>query len=344
MDMQDLVNPPAPLKLVTGSRSAPRRMKVQKNFATFSISALLAATTLSASAAQLSGDARAAIPHDVQQLVVIDYKAMQNSNTAMQLRDRVMPPDLKQFEEALRKSGLNDNHDVDQLAFALFRLGNSSDTLETVGIAQGQFDMDSILANFKKQKVVPKTIRTNKTYPLARTGMVLCFVDPSTMVFGSPEAVKAALDVRDGLKPGMLTNGSIMDAMRSVDSQPLWSVLDKSGTQIMMKQVLGEAGSVADYESVRKRLDSSWYGMDFQHGVKFNLTISTGDTFAAATVSSLLSAAVIYKKMSGNETEKAALAATDISSSSGLLNIHFATSDNDFNSLLNASLFQSMVR
>jgi hypothetical protein len=344
MDMQDLVNLPAPLKLVTGSRSAPRRMKVQKNFATFSISALLAATTLSASAAQLSGDARAAIPHDVQQLVVIDYKAMQNSNTAMQLRDRVMPPDLKQFEEALRKSGLNDNHDVDQLAFALFRLGNSADSLETVGIAQGQFDMDSIMANFKKQKVVPKTIRTNKTYPLARTGMVLCFVDPSTMVFGSPEAVKAALDVRDGLKPGMLTNGSIMDAMRSVDSQPLWSVLDKSGTQIMMKQVLGEAGSVADYESVRKRLDSSWYGMDFQHGVKFNLTISTGDTFAAATVSSLLSAAVIYKKMSGNETEKAALAATDISSSSGLLNIHFATSDNDFNSLLNSSLFQSMVR
>ena len=269
---------------------------------------------------------------------------MQNSNTAMELRDRVMPPDLKQFEEALRHSGLNENHDVDQLAFALFRLRNSADSLETVGIAQGQFDMDSILANFRKQKIAPKMIRTNKTYPLARTGMVLSFVDPSTMVFGSPEAVKAALDVRDGFAPGMLTNSSIMDAMRTVDSQPLWSVLDKKGTQIMMKQVLGEAGSVADYESVRKRLESSWYGMDFAHGVKFNLTISTGDSFAAATVSSLLSAAVIYKKMSGNEVEKAALAATDISSNSGLLNIHFATSDNDFNSLLNSSLFQSMVR
>jgi hypothetical protein len=163
------------------------------------------------------------------------------------------------------------------------------------------------------------------------------------MVFGSPEAVKAALNVRDGLAPGLLTNGSVMDAMRSVDSQSLWSVLDKKGTQIMMKQVLGEAGSVADYESVRKRLESSWYGMDFQHGVKFDLTIATGDTFAAATVSSLLSAAVIYKKMSGDQVEKAALAATDISSNSGLLNIHFATSDGDFNSLLNSSLFQSMV-
>lgn len=314
-----------------------------KFFARISVPALLATMTVAAPAAQLSGDARAAIPHDVQQLVVIDYRAMQNSTTAMELRDRVMPPDLKQFDEAIRKSGLNDNHDVDQLAFAMFRTSTSSDTLDTVGIAQGQFDVQGIMANFRKQKVLGKLVRTNRVYPLAHTGMVLCFFDPSTMVFGSMEAVKAALNVRDGYAPGMLTNGPMMEAMQSVDSEPLWSVLDKAGTQTMMKSVLGEAGTVADFESVRKRLDSSWYGMDFQHGVKFDLTISTGDSFAAATVSSLLSAAIVYKKMSGDETEKAALAATDISSNSGQLTIHFATSDNDFNSLLKSSMFQSMV-
>ena len=312
-------------------------------FVRFSALAATAAIAVGAQAAQLTGDARAAIPHDVQQLVVIDYRAMQNSNTAMELRDRVMPPELKQFDEAIRKSGLNDNHDVDQLAFALFRTNASSDSLETVGIAQGQFDVAGITGSFRKSKVQAKLVRTNRVYPLAHTGMVLCFFDPSTMVFGSMEAVRVALDVRDGYAPGMLTNSSMIEAMQSVDSEPLWSVLDKTGTQTMMKGVLGEAGSVADYESVRKRLDSSWYGMDFQHGVKFNLTIATGDSFAAATVSSLLSAAIVYKKMSGDETEKAALAATDISSNSGQLSIHFATSDNDFNSLLKSSLFQSMV-
>jgi len=309
---------------------------VFKVFARVSISAMFLGMGLSATAAQLSGDARAAIPREVQQLVVIDYRAMQNSNSAMELRDRLMPPDLKQFDEALQKSGLNDNHDVDQLAFALFRVSGAPDDLETIGIAQGQFDEPGIMANFKRQRVAPKVIRSNRTYPLGKTGFVLSFVDPSTMVFGSPEAVKAALDVRDGLTAGMLTNGVIMDAMHSVDSQPLWSVLDKKGTEVMMKQVLGEAGSVADYESVRKRLLSSWYGMDFQHGVKFDLTISTGDTFAAATVSSLLSAAIIYKRMSGNDTEKAALSNTDISSNSGQLTVHFAATDNDFNNLLNS--------
>lgn len=294
-------------------------------------------------AAQLSGDARASIPHDVQQLVVVDYQAMQNSTSAMELRSRVMPPDLKQFDEALRRSGLNENHDVEDLAFALYRIPGTASQLETVGVAQGQFDTDGILAGFRKQKVRPLTVRSNRIWPMAHTGMVLCFVDPSTMIFGSKQAVTQSLNARDGVSSNMLTNGPMMDAMRSVDSAPLWSILDQEGTQTMMKQILGQAGSVADYDSVRKRLLASWYAMDFTHGVSFDLTLSTGDSFAAATVSSLLNAAVLYRKMSGSATEKQALAATDVSSSGGMLTVHFATSDDNFASLLQSSLFQSMV-
>jgi hypothetical protein len=204
--------------------------------------------------------------------------------------------------------------------------------------------MQDILANFRKDKVKATLIRTNRVYPMAKTGMVICFVDASTMVFGSKDAVDKALDARDGVGQSLLNNGPMMDAMRSVDSQPLWSILDDKGTQTMMRQVLGEAGSLTDFESVRKRLIGSWYGMDFQHGVKFDLTISTGDSFAAATISSLLTAAVLVRKMSGSDAEKSALKATDISSDSGRLGIHFATSDSEFNNLLHSPLFESMVR
>ncbi len=309
-----------------------------------SVLTLLGVAAAVAQAAQLSTDARSAIPHEVQQMVVIDYRAMQNSDTAMQLRDRVMPPDLKQFDEALKRSGLNENHDVDQLAFALFRTAQSSEEVTTLGIAEGQFSVDEILANFKKKGIKPTVVRTNRIFPMGKTGMVLCFVDPSTMVFGGTDAVKASLEARDGNVPNLLTNATFMDAMRSVESEALWSILDQKGTQTMMKQVLGEAGSVADFESVRKRLLVSWYSMNFQHGVKFDLTIATGDAFAAATISSLLNAAVIYRKMSASDAEKAALAGTDISSNSGRLSVHFSASDADFNSLLKSQLFQSMVR
>jgi hypothetical protein len=306
--------------------------------------AALVGAALPASAAQLNNDARAAIPREVQQLVVVDYRAMQESQSAMQLRERVMPPELKQFDDALRKSGLNDNHDVDSLAFALYRLSGATDQLETVGIAQGQFAVDELVANFRRQRVRATVVRTNRIFPMGKTGMVLCFVDASTMVFGSMTAVKQSLDVRDGMAQSLLNNGTMMEEMRNVDSDPLWSILDAKGTQTMMRGVLGEAGSVADYESVRKRLLGSWYSMNFQHGVRFDLTLSTGDTFAAATLSSLLNAAVLYRRVSGSEAEKAAMAETDVSSHSGRLTVHFASSDAQFNSLLRSTLFQSMVR
>ena len=315
-----------------------------KTLLKISIPAILLAAAASVPAAQLSTDARTAIPRDVQQLVAIDYHAMENSTSAMNLRDRVMPPGLKRFEDALHKSGLNENHDVEALAFALFRAKGEGDQLDTVGIAQGQFSVQDIVANFRAQKLKATLVRTNKVYPLAKTGMVVCFVDPSTMVFGDPEAVTKALDARDGVAPNLETNGQMMDAMNSVDSEPLWSILDQKGTQAMMKQVLGEAGSLTDFETVQKRLQASWYGMDFQHGVKFNLTVSTGDSFAAATISSLLSAALILRRMSGSDAEKQALSATSISSDSGRLSIHFATSDAQFSSLLQSPLFQGMVR
>ncbi len=134
-----------------------------------------------------------------------------------------------------------------------------------------------------------------------------------------------------------------MEAMRSVDTEPLWSILDQKGTQTMMRQVLGEAGSLTDYETVRKRMQASWYSMNFQHGVKFDLTISTGDPFVAATVSSIMSAALMVRKMSGSEAEKQALSATTIASDAGRLSVHFATTDNGFNSLLQSPLFRGMV-
>jgi hypothetical protein len=315
-----------------------------KAFLKVSVPSLLFAVAASAPAAQLSTDARNAVPHDVQQLVAIDYHTMENSTSASDLRERVMPPELKRFAEALQKSGLNENHDVDQLAFVLFRAKTGDDRLDMVGIAQGQFSVQDIFANFRKQRVKPTLVRTNKLYPLAKTGMVVCFVDPSTMVFGDPEAVGKALDARDGIAPSLLNNAPMMDAMNTVDSAPLWSILDKKGTQTMMGQIAGEAGSSADFDSIRKKLVASWYSMDFQHGVKFDLTISTGDPFASATLSSLLNAALTVRKMSGTEAEKQALTATTLASNSGRMTIHFATTDAQFSSLLQSPLFRGMVR
>lgn len=295
-------------------------------------------------AAPLGNGARAAIPRDLQQLIVVDYRAMQNSQAAMDLKGRVLPPELKQLEQALKQSGLNENHDVDGLAFAAFRAGPSPDSTRIVGIAQGNFQLDEIVANFKKKKVKPLLLRANKIYPMGNSGMLVTFLDPSTLVFGTKEAVKSALDTRDGMAESMLYNTAMLDMMQGVDSEPLWSILDQKGTQIMMKSVLGEAAQLADYESVKKQLLSSRYTMNFRSGVKFNLDVITPNTFTAATMSSLLNAAALYKKMSGTSTEKQAIEATSIDSDAGTLQVRFSVSDSQFSALLQSPLFRNVVQ
>lgn len=292
--------------------------------------------------AQLGGDARSSIPKDIQQLIVIDYRIMQNSPTAMQLRAHIMPPELKQLETALRSAGLKENRDVDQLAFASFRI--NTEATRTLGIAQGQFSVNDILASFRKQRLKPTLIRTNKIYPMGDSGLLVTFLNPTTMVFGSSEALRMALDAHDGMTQSLLNNSSILGLMQSVDKEPFWSVLDQKGTQIMMHSVLGEASQLADYDTVKKRLVNSSYTMNFQNGVKFNLNVTTPDTFSAMTMSSILNAALLYKKMRGSATEKQALESTSVDSDSGKLMVKFSASDSEFAGLLSSSLFQNVVR
>ena len=83
---------------------------------------------------------------------------------------------------------------------------------------------------------------------------------------GLPEAGVAecvALDARDGQTQGLDTNATMADMISSVDSAPVWSVLDQQGTQNAMRSALGDAAKVADYDTVKKRLLGSRYTMNW---------------------------------------------------------------------------------
>jgi hypothetical protein len=134
------------------------------------------------------------------------------------------------------------------------------------------------------------------------------------------------------------------DMMASVQDEPLWSILDQKGTQTMMRSLMSGASSqLGDDDTIKKRILTSYYTMDFQNGVKFNLNVLTPDTFTAASMASLLNAAALYKKLSGTDIEKQAIDGTKIDSNSGKLLVSYSSSDSQFATLLQSSLFQSVV-
>ena len=328
-------------------------MKIFKNLqhgTAFAVVAALAMAPIAARAAQLSGDARASIPKDVQQIIVVDYRQMQNSPAAMQLKDRVLPPELKHLETSLKTSGLQVDQDADTLAFAAFRSSSSANSsanpgsgMRILGVAQGQFQTQIIFAKFAKEKTKSTMLRNNAIYPMGSGGMFVAFLNQTTMIFGDREAVKAALDARDGLQPNFLQNSDMMSAMTSVDSQAVWSLLDQKGTQTMMKSVLGQAAGLADYDTVKNRMKNASYTMDFSNGVRFNMTVNMSDTLTAATAATLMKGIAILKKSSGSPLEKSAVDETTIDSNSGVLTVAYSSSDSQFAGLLTSPLFQQVV-
>jgi hypothetical protein len=288
----------------------------------------------------LNSSARSCVPGDLLQLISVDYRALKDSPTAMALKQQLMPDNIKQFEGALKAIGLDPDKDVDTLTFASFHAGKQG--VKTVGIAAGPFNMKAVLKKMKLQKFVPKKYGTAEIYPMDG-GFVMSFLDDSTLLFGDSTSIRVALDTRDGQVLGLDTNGNMADMMSSVDSAPVWSILDQAGTQNMMRSAMGDASKVADYDTIKKRLMGSRYTLSFNSGVNFDLAVITSDSTTAATVSSLLKGYMLYKKMSATSAEKIAVENTAVDSDGSNVQVHFKANDQQFQSLMHSDLFAAVT-
>jgi hypothetical protein len=303
--------------------------------------AVLLATAVStgAFAMPLNSSARTVVPAEVLQLFSVDYRAVKDSPTAMALKDQLMPDNIKQAEAALKGIGIDVNKDVDSIAFVSFRTPKAG--VKGFVVASGPFNMKVVLRKMKLQKYVGKKYRTAILYPM-EGGLIMTFLDDSTLLFGESNAVKAALDTRDGEALSIDTNATMVDMMTSVDSSPVWSILDQQGTQNMIHSAFGDAAKIADYETVKKRLLGSRYTMSFSSGVNFDLTVVTSDSVSAATLSSLVKAAMLYKKMSASPVEKAAFENVAADSDGPNARVSFKCSDKQFQSLMHTDLFAAV--
>jgi len=288
----------------------------------------------------LNSSARSVVPADLLQLISVDYRALKDSPTAMQLKQQLMPDNIKQFEVALKSIGLNTDKDVDSLVFASFRTGKQG--VKTAGVASGSFNSKAVLKKMKLQKYVPKKYGTADVYPMDG-GFYMTFLDDSTLLFGDITSLHAALDTRDGKTLNLDTNGNMADMMTSVDSAAVWSILDQQGTQNALHSAMGDASKVADYDSIKKRLIGSRYSMNFNSGVTFDMTVLTSDSTTAATVSSLLKGYMLYKKMSATPAEKIAVENTSADSDGSNVNVRFKASDGQFQSLMHSDLFAAVT-
>ncbi|HUK74103.1 MAG TPA: hypothetical protein VLV47_01365 [Candidatus Bathyarchaeia archaeon] len=302
---------------------------------------LSGALCLPAWSAPLSNNARTVVPQAVQQIISVDYRELRDSPTAHALKDRVMPDNVKQFENALRAVGIDPDRDAEQITFVTYRTPKG--IVQGIGIAQGPFRQKEFLAKAKAKKIKPEKYLLSDIYPMG-SGMQMVFLDPTTILFGENKAIKGAIDVRDNGAESLASNHTIDDLITSVQNATVWSVLDQTGTQNMMRSALGQAGSLTDFDVVKKRLLASDYVMNFSNGVTFDLNVKTSDNVTAASLSGLMKAGVLYRRMSGTDSEKLALENTTVDSSNDIVSMHFKTDDQRFQALMKTDLFTAVSR
>jgi hypothetical protein len=287
----------------------------------------------------IASSARSMVPSEIQQLIGVDYRALKDSPTAQQLKEQVLPDNLKELETALKGIGISADRDLDQLNFASFRTEKKG--IQTIGIAQGSFSAKAVLKKMKVKKITGTKYGTSLIYPMD-SGLVMTFLDDNTLAFGTEASLHSALDTRDGKRPSLDSNSVMTDQMAAVDGSSVWSILDQKGTQAMMYSALGDAAKIADYETLKKRILASRYTMNFQSGVNFDLSVLTEDSMTAATLSSVVKAGMLYKKLNATPAEKTALDATTVDSDSSNLQLHFKTDDQKFQALMHSPLFAAV--
>jgi hypothetical protein len=307
---------------------------------TIVLALVLLVSGLPAFGAALATNTRAVIPQQVQQIINVDYRRMKESDTAMQMKAKLLPPNMKQFEDALKDIGVSVDKDIDTITLASFR--NKDNGLQIVGIAQGTFPRKAIYQKMFKQKIKGSKVNGSFVYPMSG-GMQMTFLDGNTMLFGEQSAVKAALDARDNSSQSLNANPDVTDMIASVDRGTVWSVLDAKGTQTMLKSALGQASDLAEYDTLKGRLMGSHYTLDFDKGIDFNLKVLTSDNMTAATLSSVLKAGLLFKKMNASATEKTAIEDTSVDSDAGKLVVHFKADDKSFQSLMESPMFAAVT-
>ncbi|HLI77360.1 MAG TPA: hypothetical protein VKV02_10485 [Acidobacteriaceae bacterium] len=299
------------------------------------------ALCLPATAAPLSNNARTVIPQAVQQIISVDYRELRDSPVARALKDQLIPDSVTQFESALRSVGIDPERDAEQITFVSYR--GAKNIVYHVGIAQGSFQQKEFLAKVKARKIKPEKYLLSDIYPMG-SGFQMVFLDPITILFGENAAIKGALDVRENGAASLAANDIIDDLITSVETAPVWSVLDQSGTQSMVRSALGQAGALTNFDAVKKRLLASDYTMDFADGVTFDVTVKTSDNLTAASLSGLMNVGILFREMSGSSSEKLALKNTTVTSSGDRVQMHFATDDQRFQALMKSDLFAAVSR
>jgi hypothetical protein len=192
-------------------------------------------------------------PKDSGELAYADLKEARQFPWFNQLKEQMLPPKFRDFEQFLASAGIDPNSQVTELAWALVPNKSTTDsagssvpsTDQIVGIALGQFQPDSAEAYFTAKKLPIVKIRTFSLFAFGGgsgpNDLFFFFIDSNTAAFGQRQQLEKMIGVRYGEGEGLYSNTDFSSLVNSANgSGTVWAVLNPSYTRLAMQQLVPE--------------------------------------------------------------------------------------------------------
>lgn len=312
----------------------------------FILAALLAALPATVFAGTVSPQIIGMFPKDVSEFAYADLKTARQQKWFNQVKDQIIPPRFRQFEQFLTSAGVDPNTQVEELTWAITNQIPSAGE-QLVGVALGAFNPESLEAYFKAQKLPTAQVRGYTLFAFGSgTGpgdIFFFFIDRSTAAFGHRAFLEKMIDVRLGQGESLFANEKLFPLIGEVNGRgTVWAVLDAAYTRLAVQQLFPQVNSLPQAGDILKRIRALTISIEATRGAdaRFQAVCASpedANLFAAAVQAGITYQS--YQEKTKNPELAAVLDSVRVTPSGDRLDVRFAANEEMIVSLLRRNTF-----
>jgi len=280
-------------------------------FLLFALISTLGVATLRAGT--LSVDVIAMFPKNTAEFAYANLKEARRFPWYAQFKSQTLPIRFSDLEHFLASAGVDDNSQIDELAWSLSSGDSASgsndksapDSNDVLGVALGNFDPDAAKSFLKSHKIHGIDYRGYTLYPCASCDdLSVVFIDSSTVAFGQLRLLQQLIEVRVAANDSLIQNEKMFPLISQVNGRGIfWGVLNPGGTHQAVRQIVPEAAQFPQASKLLNKLQGIVISIQgtADLDVHFQLISSWPDD--AATISQLLQAGILLRQFDAKNSD-----------------------------------------
>ncbi len=334
-----------------------KTMTIRSLMAVAVLAAIALAIPSPARAGRLGTDIIALFPKDIGEFAYADLKKARTLKWFPQLKEQMLPPRFRQFEQFLASAGVDPNSQVDELAWALVadstgaKGENAATALPSseniVGVALGNFNPSSAESFFKSQKLPTFKSRGYTLYAFGTgagpTDLFFLFIDSNTAAFGHRRLLEKLVEVRFGGEEGLLRNDVLFPLINEANgSGVVWAVLNPAYTRLAIRQLAPEIEQFPEAAKLIGRMRNLIVNVDAGSSVDGKFQAVAGSTEDANTLAQLLQAGFLYKRYQSQQSNPELAQLLDqarVTPAGDRVELRMTLSDDQMSSLIRRNTF-----